>query len=87
MMALREAGAELVIADDAFQHRALGRDADIVLIDAVCPFGSGKLIPDGIMREHVHALPRADIVVLTKSEQADPEALEALRSQVEEFVP
>ena len=85
--ALRDEGAELVIADDAFQHKALGRDVDIVLVDSVCPFGSGKLIPAGILREPLHALSRADIVVLTKSEQAEPEELEALRSRVAEFVP
>ena len=85
--ALRDEGAELVIADDAFQHRALARDVDIVLIDAVCPFGSGQLIPAGIMREKVHSLSRADIVVLTKSEQVTPEELEALRREVMRYIP
>ena len=85
--ALREEGTELVIADDAFQHRALGRDVDIVLIDSVCPFGSGQLIPAGIMREKVHALSRADIVVLTKSEQSSPDELESLRREVMNYVP
>lgn len=84
--ALRKAGAELVIADDAFQHRALGRDADIVLIDSMCPFGSCRLIPDGIMREGISALSRADIVVLTKSEQASPENLASLRALISEYV-
>lgn len=85
--ALRDSGAELVIADDAFQHRALGRDVNIVLIDSVCPFGSGRLIPAGIMREKIHALSRADIVVLTKSEQAAPEKLASLRKTVMQYVP
>lgn len=85
--ALRDAGAELVIADDAFQHRALGRDVNIVLIDSVCPFGNGRVIPAGIMREKIHALSRADIVVLTKSEQAAPEELDSLRKTVMQYVP
>ena len=85
--ALSDSGAELVIADDAFQHRALGRDVNIVLIDSVCPFGSGRLIPAGIMREKIHALSRADIVVLTKSEQAEPEELASLRKTVMQYVP
>ena len=84
---LRDSGVELVIADDAFQHRALGRDVNIVLIDSVCPFGSGQLIPAGIMREKIHALSRADIVVLTKSEQAAPENLDSLRKTVMQYVP
>ena len=85
--ALRDSGAELVIADDAFQHRALGRDVNIVLIDSVCPFGNGRVIPAGIMREKIHALSRADIVVLTKSEQASDSELDSLRGAVMQYVP
>ena len=85
--ALRDSGAELVIADDAFQHRALGRDVNIVLIDSVCPFGNGKLIPAGILREKISALTRADIVVLTKSEQVTSEEVNALRREVMKYVP
>lgn len=84
--ALRDAGAELVIADDAFQHKSLDRDADIVLVDSLCPFGSGKLIPAGIMREKTGALSRADMVVLTKSDQVSQESLNALSLQVMEHV-
>ena len=65
--ALRDMGVELVIADDAFQHRAMMRDCDIVLVDALCPFGNGRLTPSGIMREKASALRRADIVVITKA--------------------
>ncbi len=85
--ALKDSGIELVIADDAFQHRSLARDCDIVLIDAMCPFGSGKLAPAGVMREDVNALSRADIVVLTKADMAEREELEALREHVREYVP
>ena len=67
---LRELGAEVVVADDAFQHRRMGRDLDIVLIDATCPFGNGKLFPAGILRERPDSLARADIVILTKTELA-----------------
>lgn len=85
--ALQAEGVELAIADDAFQHRALDRDVDIVLIDAACPFGSGRLVPAGILREPVSALARARLVVLTKASQASPEALSELRGLVERFVP
>ena len=84
---LRRRGMELVIADDAFQHRQLRRDADVVLIDATCPFGNGTLIPSGILREPVAALKRAHLVVLTKADQADPKDLTALRAAVERYVP
>ncbi|MCR4818983.1 MAG: tetraacyldisaccharide 4'-kinase [Fretibacterium sp.] len=85
--ALQKEGVELVLADDAFQHRALSRDADIVLIDAACPFGSGRLIPAGILREPVRALSRACLVVLTKADQVRPGELAELRAVVERFIP
>ena len=85
--ALKAEGVEVVIADDAFQHKILKRDADIVLIDASCPFGSGRVIPAGIMRETKAALRRADMVVLTKSEHVSPERLAALREEIAEYVP
>ena len=85
--ALKAEGVELVIADDAFQHKTLKRDADIVLIDASCPFGSGRLIPAGMLRETKNALTRADMVVLTKSEHVSPESLAALREEIAEYVP
>lgn len=85
--ALRDSGIELVIADDAFQHRSLARDCDIVLIDSICPFGSGKLTPAGVMREKINALSRADIVVLTKADMVTNEELESLRERVKEYVP
>ena len=84
--ALKREGVELVIADDAFQHKALKRDVDIVLIDALCPFGSGRLIPAGILREGVSALKRADIVVITKTEYVSPEQTASLIEQVSRYV-
>ena len=83
---LKSSGCELVIADDAFQHRSLNRDVDIVLIDSICPFGSGKLIPAGIMREKINAVSRADIVVLTKSEQVTSQELKNLYELVSKYV-
>jgi len=56
-------GADLLILDDAFQHRRLHRDVDIVLVDAGRPFGNGFLLPRGPLREPVDALRRADMVV------------------------
>jgi len=72
---LAELGANVVVADDAFQHRRMGRDLDVVLIDASCPFGNGRVLPAGILREGVRSLRRADIVILTKVEQVDEASL------------
>lgn len=59
--------APLFILDDGFQHWRLFRDKDIVLINAVNPFDSGKLLPMGHLREPMEEIKRADIIVLTKS--------------------
>ncbi len=64
-------GMDAVILDDGFQHRRLARDLDIVLLDATRPFGNGKTLPRGILRESPSALRRADLLVITR---ADAEA-------------
>ena len=59
--------------DDGFQHHALHRDCDIVLIDASNPFGHGALLPRGTLREPLHALRRARVIVLSRIETAGDE--------------
>jgi tetraacyldisaccharide 4'-kinase len=83
---LRELGAEAVVADDAFQHRKMGRDLDIVLVDSTCPFGNGKLFPAGILRESLESLERADMVILTKAEQAG-DRLDVIKREISAWVP
>lgn len=58
-------GAGCVVLDDAFQHLAVARDLDIVLLDARYPFGNGRLLPAGTLREPVSALSRADLLIMT----------------------
>jgi tetraacyldisaccharide 4'-kinase len=79
---LSSLGVEIVVADDAFQHRRLDRDADIVLIDAICPFGNNTLLPSGILREPLSSLKRAHIVVITKSDQITGNELENLHKKL-----
>lgn len=67
---LAKQGVEWFVLDDGFQHLQLARDADIVLIDATNPFGGGRLLPAGRLRERRTALSRADIVVVTRSDHA-----------------
>ncbi len=71
-----------VILDDAFQHRRVGRDLDIVLVDATRGFGNGHLLPAGPLREPVASLRRADMVVLTRTEQVDCGELDRLQQAV-----
>ncbi len=83
--AISRFGAKVLIMDDGFQHRRLGRDLDIVTIDATIPFGYGRLLPAGLLREPVTALNRADAAVITRCDQvceAELIQLEAKLGQV-----
>ncbi|MDE0186434.1 MAG: tetraacyldisaccharide 4'-kinase [Candidatus Poribacteria bacterium] len=59
----------VLILDDGFQHRRLYRGLDIVTVDSTQPLGSGKLLPAGTLRETNAALKRADVVLLTRTDQ------------------
>ncbi len=48
--AIAQHGAQVILLDDGFQHRRLHRDLDIVLVDALQPFGSEHLLPRGLLR-------------------------------------
>ncbi len=78
--AVRELDADALLLDDGFQHRALVRDLDVVVLDAANPFGNGRLLPAGPNREPRGALRRAGLVWLSRVDQAPPEALAALRA-------
>jgi tetraacyldisaccharide 4'-kinase len=68
--AVERFGADCLILDDAFQHRALCRDLEIVLLDAARPLGNGFLLPRGPLREPPAALGRADLLLRTGGEDA-----------------
>lgn len=73
-------GADVLLLDDGFQHHALARDLDVVVLDAANPFGNGHLLPRGPNREPRHALARAGLVWLSRVEGASPEGLARLRA-------
>jgi tetraacyldisaccharide 4'-kinase len=79
-VAVGDLGADALLLDDGFQHRALARDLDVVVLDAAAPFGNGHLLPAGPNREPRRALRRAGLVWLSRVDQADPAALPALRA-------
>jgi tetraacyldisaccharide 4'-kinase len=67
--ATRKYQSEILLLDDGFQHLGIFRDLDIVVIDSTDPFGNGRLLPAGILREPLTSLERADVFVLTKIDQ------------------
>jgi tetraacyldisaccharide 4'-kinase len=60
---------DLFLLDDGFQHFQLHRDLDLVLLDAAAPFGNGKLLPRGILREPKSALAAAQVLILTRYQE------------------
>jgi tetraacyldisaccharide 4'-kinase len=62
-------GAGVVIADDAFQHRRLARDVDLLAIDATNPTEAGWLLPAGRLREPLEAARRATGFLITRCDK------------------
>ena len=63
--ALAGGGVDVLVLDDGFQHLALERDLDIVLLDRRSPFGNVFVLPAGPLREPPSNLRRADVLVIT----------------------
>jgi tetraacyldisaccharide 4'-kinase len=68
---LRDFGADVLLLDDGFQHQRLARNVDVVLIDALDPFGGGQVFPLGHLREAPAGLARAHVILITRSELSD----------------
>ena len=82
----KNAGATVIILDDGFSHLKLARDIDIVLIDATRPFSNFELLPRGLLREPLNSLKRASGIIITRSDQVDPEKLRRLRCKIEKYM-
>jgi len=80
--AIRSHGAQVLVMDDGFQHRRLARDLDIVAVDATLPFGYGRVLPAGLLREPVVGLKRAHAVVLTRCDQVPEDAILTIEAEI-----
>lgn len=80
--AVWEFEAEILLLDDGFQHRRLKRDLDIVLIDALNPWGYGYVLPRGLLREPLNGLKRADLIVITRADQAEKTEIDSILLQL-----
>lgn len=82
-IAVEEAGARILVLDDGFQHRRLDRDLDIVLLDALDPFGLGHLLPLGLLREPIGSLRRSGVVVLSRADLISIDDRRAIRAEAD----
>jgi tetraacyldisaccharide 4'-kinase len=56
-----------LLLDDGFQHRALHRDLDLLVLDGARLWGNGRLLPLGDLREPMESARRAHAMVVTRS--------------------
>lgn len=82
-----ESDTDVIVLDDGFQHRALARDLDLLLIDATNPFGYEHCLPRGLLREPLEGLKRAHAFILTKVDQAKGGDLSATKKRLTEAFP
>jgi tetraacyldisaccharide 4'-kinase len=82
-LAVEMYGSRVVILDDGFQHLKLHRDLDVVLVNARDPFGGGRLLPLGNLREPVSALRRAQMVIVTHADRVTAPELAQLRAEID----
>ena len=80
-------GCDVVVLDDAFQHRRIYRDLDIVLIDALEPFGYRHVLPRGLLREPLARLARADVIGLSRADAVSAAERAALREEISKLAP
>ena len=85
--AVEEFESQVVLLDDGFQHRRLRRDLDVVLLDALEPFGFGRVLPRGLLREPLVGLRRAGVVVLSRADLIDEVERRRIRDVVCRFNP
>ena len=81
--AVEEFQADLLLLDDGYQQWRVKKDLEILMVDASAPFGNGRLIPRGTLREPMGEAARADVIVVTKTE--DSEQIPHLESRIREF--
>nr|XP_018634278.1 probable tetraacyldisaccharide 4'-kinase, mitochondrial isoform X2 [Nicotiana tomentosiformis] len=72
----------VAILDDGMQHISLWRDVEIVMVNAMIPWGNHQLIPLGPLREPLTALARADIVVIHHADLVSEKDVEAIASEI-----
>jgi tetraacyldisaccharide 4'-kinase len=85
--AVEQHHAQAIVLDDGFQHRRLKRNLDVVLLDALEPFGFDHVFPRGTLREPLSGLARAHAVVLSRADMIDAAARDDIRSRVLRLAP
>lgn len=87
LAAIKAEKPDLIIVDDGFSHRKLGRHFDLVLIDATDPLDYFHTLPVGRLREPMTELKRSSAILVTKTNLADSGKLEFVTAMIEKVQP
>lgn len=77
--------AECLVLDDGFQHLRLARDLNIVIIDALNPFGYEQIVPCGLLREPLKGIKRADMIILSHVDQCSRDKIVVITNRLREI--
>ncbi len=86
-LAIEEFESQVILLDDAFQHRRIHRDLNIVLLDALEPFGFEHVFPRGTLREPIAGLKRADVIALSRADMVDAAERARIKAIAQRFAP
>ncbi|MBX2896182.1 MAG: tetraacyldisaccharide 4'-kinase [Cyclobacteriaceae bacterium] len=78
---------EVILLDDAFQHRAVIPQFSILVTDFQKPFFKDQLLPMGRLRENRSGAARADVVVVTKCTASENKILDEVRKSILRYTP
>jgi len=84
-LAVEELESQVAVLDDGFQHRRLGRLLDLVVVDALNPFGYHRLLPRGLLREPLTALRRADVFVVSRADLVTDSEFQQIETTLRRF--
>ncbi len=84
----RQEDTEVILLDDAYQHRAITPGLNILLSDYNRPFYADRILPAGYLREHPRGAARADIAIITKCPaDLSATAMQQITGQVHQYLP
>ena len=72
----------VIILDDAYQHQKIHRNINILLVNAMDPYGHHFCLPRGFLRESLTAINRADLVILTHADEINTFEKESIASKI-----